>query len=73
MQAENRFLPITPIILIVEVAPGLLPDLGPKRAEVRDKATIAKLVAEGRLSLDCAEGAMGMEGAGDGFPAPALS
>jgi hypothetical protein len=60
-----------PILLIVNVAPDLLPDLRPSPPEIRDKATIATLVAEGRLSLDCAEGAMGMDGAADGFPSRA--
>lgn len=59
-----------PIILLVEVVPGFMAGSGQKLTGVRDKVMIAKLVADGRLNLDCAEGAMGMDGAGDGFPIP---
>jgi hypothetical protein len=53
-----------PPVVRVEEDPNLLPDLR------RDRAAIEALVAEGRLSLVSAEGAMGMDGACDGFPAP---
>ncbi len=61
-----------PIVIILGVVPSLLPDLPDLGcgATVRDRNAVAGLVAEGRLSLDCAEGAFGMDDACSGFPAP---
>lgn len=56
--------PAGPKTVRVEVTPGLLPDLP------RDRETIAKLIDEGCLYPICAEGAMNMDGACDGFPSP---
>lgn len=57
-----------PPVISVEVAPNLLPNLSPPPP--RSRAEIQALLDEGRLSLDSAEGAHGMAGAGDGFPSP---
>jgi hypothetical protein len=50
----------------LEVVPDLLPSLPRSRAEIQ------RLLDEGLISLDCAEGAMGMDGACDGFPQPSV-
>lgn len=55
-------------VIRVEVAPNLLPTLSPPPP--RSRQEIQELLDEGRISLDSAEGAMGMAGAGDGFPTP---
>jgi len=53
-------------VVRLEVVPDLLPSLPRTRAEIQ------RLLNDGLISLDCAEGAMGMDGACDGFPQPSV-